>query len=158
MKFIKLLSLVFSVLFVFSFLASIVYAEDEIVEVPEIKVIINGKNVTFSDVIISSKGRTLLPLRALLTNLGVQNDDEHIIWNSSEKSVTIIKDSIKIKLFQGNNLAYVNDVPIILDVPPIGYSKNGRTYIPARFVAQSLGKIVDWDSNTKSVIIMIPIL
>lgn len=156
MKFIKLVSLVFSVLFVFSVISSIVYADDGVVEVPDIKVIINGKNVIFSDVIISSNGRTLLPLRALLTNLGVQNDDEHIIWNASEKSVTIIKESIKIKLVQGNNLAYVNDIPITLDVPPIGYSKNGRTYIPARFVAQSLGKAVDWDSNTKSVIINDP--
>lgn len=148
--------MIFSVLFLFSVFPAAGYADDGIVEVPHIKVIINGKNVVFDDVIIASKGKNLLPLRVLLTNLGVQNDNEHIIWNGSEKSITIIKDSTKVKLFQDSNVAYLNDVPIELDVPPVGYSKNGRTYIPARFVAQSLGKIVKWDNSTKSIIINDP--
>lgn len=156
MTFKKNLVIVFSILLVFSIFPVICLAEDSIVEVPEIKVIINGQNITFNDVIISSKGRTLLPLRALLTNLGVQNDDEHIIWNNTEKSVIIIKDSINVKLVQGSNIAYLNGIPIKLDVSPVGYSKNGRTYIPARFVAQCLGKIVDWNNSTKSVIINDP--
>ena len=33
------------------------------------------------------------------------------------------------------------------------YSKNNRTYIPARFVAESLGKVVMWDASTTSVLI-----
>ncbi len=145
--------LVLAVLFVFFVFPAVSYAEDNIAEVPNTKVIINGQNIVFDDVIISSKGRTLLPLRALLTSLGVQNDDDHIIWNSKEKSVTIIKDSTKVKLYSGRDTAYLNDVPIKLDVPPLIYSKNNRTYIPVRFVAQSLGKIVNWDDTTKSVFI-----
>lgn len=155
MNYKKFGALLFSILLVFSFFPAISHAMDNIIEVPDVKVIINGRNVTFSDVIISSGGRTLLPLRSLLTNLGVQNDNEHILWNSAEKSVTILKDTTKIKLVQGNDTAYVNDIPVKLDVPPVGY-KNGKTYIPVKFVAQSLGEIVDWDSNTKSVTIKDP--
>lgn len=156
MKFFKFTALVFAIFLTFSISVVPSNAADNLVEVPDVKVIINGQNVAFSDVILSSGGRTLLPLRSLLASLGVQNDDEHILWDSTEKSVTIIKDATKIKLFQGNDTAYVNDVPVKLDVAPVGYSKNGKTYIPVKFVAQSLGKIVEWDGGAKSVFINDP--
>lgn len=128
-----------------------VFAEDSVIERPGIKVEVNGRAITFSDVTISVNGRTLLPLRALLSNLDVPNDDQHIIWNSSEKSVTVVKDSTKIYLKAGSNIANVNNSSITLDAPLMIYSKNGRTYIPARFVAQSLGLNVDWDAGTNTV-------
>ena len=149
----KCTAVIFSVLLFLSSFPAYCLAEGNIIEVPDAKVIINGKNITFSDVIISSGGRILLPLRSLLTSLGVHNDDKHIIWNAAEKSVTFIKDSTKVKLVQGGNTAYIDDIPTKLDVPPVGYSKNGRTYIPVSFAAQSLGKTVEWDSSSKSVII-----
>ena len=39
-----------------------------------------------------------------------------------------------------------------MDVTP--YVKNGRTYVPVRFVAESFGCSVGWDSNTSTVIIV----
>lgn len=146
----KVISLFLCILLVLG-LACFSYAESGITESPNIKVVIDGKLGTYTDIPIIVNGRTLLPLRAILTNLGVQNDDQHIIWNSTEKSVTIIKDSTTIKLTQGENVAYVNNTPVTLDVAPLIYSKNGRTYIPVRFVAQCLGEKVDWDGTNKVV-------
>jgi hypothetical protein len=123
------------------------------IESPDVKIIIDGTVGQYDQVPIISSGRTLLPLRAVLTNLGVLNDDQHIIWNGTEKSVTIIKDSTKIYLKIGSNTAYINDVPVTIDVPPIIYPSNNATYVPARFIAQSLGKKVVWDGSTKSVLI-----
>jgi hypothetical protein len=147
-KFILCLSLCLLVLF---FAAPFSYAADDILESPNVKIIIDGKTDTYTDVPIILNGRTLLPLRAVLTNLGVQNDDQHIIWNGSEQSVTIYKNSTKIYLKVNSKEAYVNDAPVILDVSPILYK--GRTYIPARFVAQSLGKKVVWDGSLNAVLI-----
>jgi hypothetical protein len=124
-----------------------------ILEVPNVKIVIDGKMSTYKDVPISVKSRTMLPLRELLVNLGVPNDEQHIIWNAAEKSVTFYKDSTKVYLKQGDLTAYVNDAPVKLDVAPVLYSKNSRTYIPARFVAQTLGKKVVWDGSTSAVII-----
>ncbi len=156
MRHLKSLAVTLSILLVLSVFPVISRADDGITEVPGVKVSIDGRNITFSDVVISSKGKTLLPLSELLASLGVPNDNDHIIWNGTEKSVTIIKDSIKLKLIQGNDTAYINDIPVRLDVPPVGYSKNGKTYIPTRFVAQSLGKTVTWDDATKTVVIKDP--
>jgi hypothetical protein len=128
-----------------------VYA-DEIIETPDVKIVIDGKTITYEDIPLSLNQRTLLPLREVLVNLGVPNDDEHIRWDGEEKSVTVYKDSIKIYLKIGSNIAYVNDEPVILDTMPVGY-KNQRVYIPARFVSQSLGKTVIWDGATKTVLI-----
>ena len=129
-------------------------AAGKIIESPDIKIAIDGKIGQYTDVSILQDGRTLLPLRAILENLGVQNDDEHIIWEPKDRSITVYKDSKRIFLQVGNNEAEVDESNIQLDVPPIIY-KN-RTYIPARFVAESLGKKVVWDGKTKSVLIKDP--
>ncbi len=138
--------------FVFAMAASLAYAEDEIVEVPDLKIIIDGKFTEQRDVPISVNQRTLLPARELAVKLGVPNDDEHIIWNNKEKSVTIIKDSTKIYFKLGVKTAYINDTPVELDAAPVGYI-NSRTYIPFRFLAEALGKKVIWDGSTKSIFV-----
>lgn len=51
----------------------------------------------------------------------------------------------------GSKTAYVNGVPVSLDVPP--QIINGRTMVPIRFVSENLGAEVNWDSNTKTVTI-----
>ncbi len=130
----------------------IIYGEDIIKEIDNVRVVVSGKKVTFDDVIISKNNRTLLPLRAILIALGVKNDDEHIIWNGNNKSVTIIKDDKTIELQHNNNTAFVNGKAVLLDVAPTSY-KNGRTYIPVRFVAQTFGKSVLWDGSAYSILI-----
>lgn len=131
--------------------AAFSYAASDVKETPDVKIVIDGKTTAYTDVPITENGRTLLPLRSILTNLGVDNDDKHILWNDSEKSVTVIKDSTKINLKVDSKTASVNGSPVSLDVAPVNY-KN-RVYIPARFVSQSLGKKVAWDGSSSSVII-----
>ena len=95
----------------------------------------------------------MLPLREVLTNLGVQNDDQHIIWDDTKKSVTVKKEDTVIYLEVGKTNGNVNGNEVTIDVAPILYAKNNRVYIPARFVAESLGKEVLWDNATRSVLI-----
>lgn len=51
------------------------------------------------------------------------------------------------KLKIGSTNAVVNGQSVSLDVP--GTLVNGRTMVPARFIAETLGAQVDWDANTK---------
>lgn len=139
-------------LLILAFSCNLSNAEDDISEEPDIKIVINGKETTYDDVPLIVNGRTLLPLRAVLVNLGVKDDDDHIIWNSSERSVTINKDLTSIYLKVGSDTAYINNTAVELDAAPLCY-KNNRTYIPARFVSQALGKKVVWDGITKTVLI-----
>ena len=104
---------------------------DEVVilESPDAKIIIDGKIGVYEDVPIIIDERTLLPFRAVLVNLGVTDDDEHIIWNEEDSSVTVKKemDGVvrTIYLQIGNTTAFVDGAEETLDVPAILY--NSRT-------------------------------
>lgn len=140
-------------LFVAAAFTSVANAADNIVESPDVKIVIEGQKGTYNDVTIIANDRTMLPLREVLTNLGVQNDDQHIIWDASNRSITVKKDDTVIFLKVGQKTVSVNGKETAIDVAPIIYPKNNRTYIPARVVAESLGKQVVWDAATKSVLI-----
>jgi len=135
------------------FFACGVFAQSNpvIVETPTLKVVVNGKQLDLTNVPINCNGRVLLGLREVLVALGVENNDEHIIWNPANRSVRIIHDGVEIYLAIGNKKATVNGVEIELDAEPVIYKD--RTYIPTRFVAQSLSKLVFWDKSAYSVVI-----
>lgn len=149
----KILVLIILCFVVLISLSTGVFAKSTIFEVNDLNVLLEGELVEFQDTPININQRTLLPIRELLAKMGVQNDDEHIIWNSGEKSVTVYKDDIKIYLKVNSDTAYINDVPKKLDTTPIIYSKNSRTYIPARFVCEALGSKVGYDVPSKTVMI-----
>lgn len=122
-----------------------------IVETPTLKVIVDGKQLNLTNIPINCNGRVLLGLREVLVALGVENDDEHIVWNPVDKSIKVIDDGIEINLAIGNKKATVNGTEIELDAEPVIHKD--RTYIPTRFVAQSLSRLVFWDSSAYSVVI-----
>lgn len=131
--------------------SSVCFAQGTIVEMPEIKIIIDGEQKPFSDVPIVANSRTLLPLRQILVYLGVPNDDQHIIWDQPTQSVTVKHNGTEIYLKLYDNTAKVNGRTVTLDVQSTAY-KN-RTYIPARFVSEVLNKKVEWDGRIKAVYI-----
>ena len=94
-------------------------------------------------------GRTYVPLRYLAMSVGVPVDK--IKWNSTDQIVTLEKDGVTITLAVGSKVLYVNYQPQDMDVAPV--IKNGRTYLPARYVAEALGYQVGWDANTQAVLI-----
>lgn len=122
-------------------------------ELPDLIIVMDGEITPYKDVPISVGQWTLLPLRELLVNLGVPDDEEHIVWNGQEKSVTVYKEDTKLYLKQGSRTAYVNEAPVQLDAAPVSYAGNQRFYIPLRFVSNTLGKKVVWDSPSNSVFI-----
>ncbi|MEN8907826.1 MAG: clostripain-related cysteine peptidase [Clostridiales bacterium] len=112
----------------------------------EIKVKINGTKLNFEVNPIIKENRTLVPLRAIFEALGMA-----VYWDNDTKTVTGINDDIEISLQIGNKTAIVNGEKVFLDSPAI--VKEGRTLVPVRFIAESTGAKVSWDSNTKTVII-----
>ncbi|HEY9061144.1 MAG TPA: copper amine oxidase N-terminal domain-containing protein [Pseudobacteroides sp.] len=120
-------------------------------EIPTLKIIIDGTQLKPSSTPINYGGRTLVGLRDLLVSLGVQNDSEHIVWDKTNKTIKVLKDSKEISLAIGDKMAVVDGAEVEIDVEPVIYKNS--TYIPARFIAQSLSKLVFWDGYTNSVVI-----
>lgn len=95
---------------------------------------------------IMQNDRTLLPIRAVAETFGA-----FVIWNQNEEKVTIYGDNSTIELWLGNTTAYVNGKNYELDVVP--KTINGRTFMPLRFIAESLGLTVGWNDANQTVTI-----
>lgn len=123
---------------------------NNILEVPKTKVNINSQAFKSKESIINLNGRLLLPFREIFNALGVEDDS--IFWDGSKREVRAITSDKEIKLSIGSNKVYLDDEMIEIDTNAVIY--NDRTYIPLRFVAQSMGKVVTWDDKTKTASIM----
>lgn len=100
---------------------------------------------------ITSAGRTLIPLRGLIEEMGAE-----IEWTDKNQSITINNNGIKLYLQIRNNLVYV-------DSPAYGHLmytlesepriKDSRTFVPLRFISEQFGYNVSWDGETKTITI-----
>lgn len=83
-------------------------------------------------------GRTYVPVRYLALALGVAEDD--IAYENGV--VTLTKGTDVIKLTMGSTSLMKNDSTVSMDVAP--ETVNGRTMLPARFVAEAFGATVGY--------------
>ncbi|MEW6226470.1 MAG: copper amine oxidase N-terminal domain-containing protein [Bacillota bacterium] len=97
-------------------------------------------------------GRTYVPVRYLALALGVAEED--IIWDGKARTVTLTLDGVTLKLTIGGKTLYVNGEAKQMDVAPV--IKSGRTYLPARWVAEAFGYEVHWDEGAKAVLVCPP--
>jgi beta-lactamase superfamily II metal-dependent hydrolase len=75
----------------------------------------------------------------------------NVDWDGATRTVIATKSGSKIELPVNQKTAKKNDQEIQLDVPATII--DGRTLVPARFVAESLGCNVDWDGISRTVIV-----
>ena len=99
---------------------------------------------------ITSVGSTLIPLRGLLEEMGATVD-----WNDENQTITIKTSMMSITMQVGTKLVDIEKagqtIRYTMTAPP--KIKNGRTYIPVRFVSEHLGYNVGWDGETKTITI-----
>jgi len=129
------------------FAGEVIYGQVE--DPATIKVTINGERLLFEDTQpIIQNGRTLVPFRAIFEALGSE-----VGWDQSTRTVTAERDDLVVTLQIGNPVMMVNDEEVTLEVAPqiIG----GRTLVPARAVAEAKGAEVEWDRETRTVVITI---
>ena len=117
------------------------YADDGI------KIKINGYYADYDVMPVIINSRTLVPMRGIFESLGAE-----IFWDDETKTVRAYShNGTRITLVIGELNAVVNDNVVTLDTP--AQIVSGRTMVPVRFVAEALGEKVEWDGNTKTVII-----
>jgi hypothetical protein len=111
-----------------------------------IQVTINGELQQYEQPPVLVGDYTMVPLRAIFQALGAT-----IEWDGETSTVTAVKDETVVVLQIGNNLAEVNGEEIKLDQAAVLVNEN--TMVPVRFVSEALGAHVDWDQDTRTVII-----
>ena len=112
----------------------------------KISVTINEIPREFDVMPIIENGRTLVPMRAIFETLGAT-----ILWDEATRTVTAAKGETVVMLQIDNPTAWVNGEATSLDSP--AKIVDGRTLVPIRFVAETLGCNVDWENDTRTVII-----
>ncbi|MBM7854955.1 hypothetical protein JOC37_001335 [Desulfohalotomaculum tongense] len=94
------------------------------------------------------QSRTFVPVRYLGNALGV--NDNNIEWDGVKQKASLKRGEFSAELVIGKKQIIENGKARAIDVAPI--LKTGRTYLPARFVAEALGYTVEWDSKNGVVI------
>lgn len=112
-----------------------------------ISIMINGGKIDLKGsepYIVNS--RTLVPIRFIGENLGATVD-----WDGQKQAALIKAADKNILVKVGQTEAVVNENTLTMEVKP--ELTNGRVYVPLRAIAELLNVKVDWDGNTKTVII-----
>lgn len=105
------------------------------------KISIDGDRGT-APVIVN--GRMLLPIRAIIENLG-----GNVYWEENTMTMTFELSGKVISMPINSNVVYINGQTMYLDVPT--QTINGRTMVPVRFVMEHLGGNVVWNNNTVTI-------
>ncbi len=135
----KFVSIILAVIMVLGSMSMVMAADD-------IKITIDGEAKTFDVMPQIIDGRTLVPMRAIFESLGAE-----VGWDEATKTASGKTATTTVSLTIDKKAAKVNNKVVALDVA--AQIIEGRTMVPARFVAESLGCKVDWDAATRTVII-----
>ncbi|MBQ6795999.1 MAG: copper amine oxidase N-terminal domain-containing protein [Clostridia bacterium] len=141
----KFISIVMVVIMTISLLVPCtVFAEDEI------KVTLNGQQIYFDQPPVIVEGRTLVPVRAIFEAMGAI-----VSWDGEKQMIQVITDFGIMLMTIGNPMiiyrSETEDRSVVTDVPPMII--NNRTLVPVRAIAETTGYDVQWDNNTRTVVI-----
>lgn len=109
-------------------------------------IVLDGHPLASGNEPIIRNGITLVPFRGLLEKLNAI-----VGWDAEHQRVTAEKGTDRIELIIDKNTAFVNGKEIALEVP--AQLVNSSTYVPVRFVAEMFGAKVDWEGESRLVLI-----
>lgn len=109
-----------------------------------ISIVVNGSTVNPDANPYIENNRTFVPIRFVADGLSAD-----ISWNQGTKTATVKHKGHIIDLPIGSNYAYVDGKAHLLDAPIQAYE--GRTFIPIRFISETLGCQVNWNQSTYTV-------
>lgn len=111
-----------------------------------VHVLLNGNLLQMDVSPVIDEGVTLVPVRAVLSPLGAT-----LAWDGPTQTVTASLGAIELKAVVNSDTALVNGTPVTLAKPVM--NRDGRTLIPLRFFAEQLGFQVEWDGESRSVLL-----
>jgi hypothetical protein len=111
---------------------------------PPVTVTLNGQQVQLNPAPIDRAGRVFVPLRGVFENLGAT-----VVYANGQINATDHHHTVSLHV--GSTDATVDGQPQTLDVAP--FIIGASTFVPLRFISQSLGAHVNWDNNSRVVAI-----
>ena len=112
---------------------------------PIVRIVVNGEPVSSNDAtaFTDKNSRTMIPIRFVSEQLGAK-----VEWNKQTQEVVVSQADKIIKLKIGEKQVSLNGTVKQLDTAAV--VKEGRTYVPLRFVGEALGAQVQWDPKGRT--------
>lgn len=113
-----------------------------------VKIKVDGKDAVFkagAPCYDATGSRILVPMEFASEYLGASAS-----WSAETQTTTIKKDTGVITLKIGENMASINTIGG-KKLESANILKDGKPYIPLRFVSEALGASVDWNGDTRTV-------
>lgn len=113
-----------------------------------LRIVVDGDRLFFPDAqpFIDSNGRTQVPVRFIGERLGAE-----VTWDGAAQKAIFEKGEKKLVLYIGKKEYELNGKTLQMDT--VALLQEGRTFVPARYVAEAFGATVRWDSVIKTVYI-----
>lgn len=115
----------------------------------EINIKVNEKSINFNENSgkpFIDKGRTLVPLRAVVASL-----DAQVEWDGDLRQAVVVKNDTTVKVPIDRSFILKNNQKIANDSKAV--IVNGRTFLPIRVVMEAFDYQVDWEDTTRSILI-----
>lgn len=95
-------------------------------------------------------GRTMLPVRAVFEAIGAEVD-----YEAETKTAIATKGDTTVTFIIDSNIMTINGVEKAIDVPAM--IKDNRTLVPLRACAEAFELDVEWNNNTRTAIVRMPV-
>ena len=123
----------------------------------QVGVMVNGAYIQFPDAVPEeTNGRTMVPVRALVEALGgevdYQDDVVTFTMDGYAYAFAVGSTTVKVSVTADNDKDTPEPEDIQMDCAP--YIKDGRTYVPVRFISEALGYDVGWDAFYETAILL----
>ena len=111
--------------------------------------VVDGQTKTMDVAPFIFNSRAYVPVRFLGTALGVQEDN--IVWDESSWSVVLSLEGADVRFTVDSPVILVKDEEKAMDAVPL--LRDGRVFLPAHWMAESLGYEVKWDEDSGAVLL-----
>lgn len=111
---------------------------------PEIRVVLNGKQIEFDQAPVIISDRTMVPVRAIYEALGAE-----VSWDAQTRTASGTKDGTTVTFVIDEAFVMVNENKKKIDAPAC--IVNDRTLVPVRALAEGFNTMVDWDAANRIV-------
>lgn len=139
----KITAVLLCIVFMLAFSAAGAFAQ----ETP-ISVLVDGEAVEFDAQPKMVNDRVMVPLRKIFEKLKAE-----VLWDPFfERVIVNFNESDQIVMYINEEQTFRNGVQVKLDAAP--FVSEGRTYVPLRFIGESLDMSVEWSDALKTVFIV----
>lgn len=111
-----------------------------------IRVFLDGKELAFDVKPQSINSRVMVPLGVIFEEFGL-----NVQWNQAQKTITASNSDINMVFKLGSKTVIINSVEQTMDAPAMAI--NGKTMIPLRFLSQSMGYNIVWNSSSNMILL-----